>query len=120
MTIAAIVAGILTVLVPYLLYGVFLNRVIYFLRVPIYFMGGDQGSLRHFARTDMRLKVPPFWRGKGVQVCLGRLTFQVGRLTMRVDSLETQLGLHIIDIEERQLRSWRTSRAKTPQAESNQ
>lgn len=98
----------------YVMFGPLRNRCWYFDRVPIYMLAGDQGAPRVFARTDMRLKVPPFWRGRGVQVRFRQLTFQVGLLTMRVGTLEDQFGLRVYDIEEKQLRSWRRGNATRP------
>jgi len=77
----------------YYLFKDTLNRIQYLETLRIYWITKDNGKGQPLVtKAIMRQTAPPFWRGRGIQVRLGKLTFQVGLLTMRVDSLDAQIS----------------------------
>jgi hypothetical protein len=98
----------------YLLFLLFrgtMNRIQYIERLGLYWITKDNGVKgTPWMQTDafMRQTDPPYWRGHGVQFRFGQLTFQVGLLTMRVDSLASQLSAseYFDQITAKQIRKW--------------
>jgi hypothetical protein len=87
-----------------------LNRIQYVEVLRLYWITRDNADDHTplIAKATMRQTAAPFWRGRGVQVRLPRsLTFQVGLLTVKVDSLESQISnLGWLDTEPKKLRRW--------------
>lgn len=77
----------------YFLFKDTMNRIQYLETLRLYWITKDNGEGQPLiAKATMRTTSAPFWRGRGVQVRCGSHTFQVGLLTMRVDSLEAQIS----------------------------
>ena len=78
----------------YFLFRDTMNRIQYLERVGIYWITRDNATVDtpRVMRAIMRQTAPPYWRGRGVQFRFRRWTFQVGRLTEKVSTLDKQLG----------------------------
>lgn len=97
----------------YLLFKDTLNRIQYVERLRLYWITRDTGTKGQplVRRAFMRQVAEPYWRGEGIEIRLGKsLTFQVGLLTVRVDSLESQIGgrdaLGVRNLPAKALRNW--------------
>lgn len=91
-----ITIGIISVMLmigAYFLFKDTMNRIQYLETLRLYWITKDNGEGQPlFAKATMRQTSAPFWRGRGYQVRFRKHTFQVGVLTMRVDSLEAQIS----------------------------
>ncbi len=99
----------------YLLFRDTLNRIQYLERIHTYWITRDNPApntpflIRH---AYMRQTAEPYWRGRGWQFRVGPRTFQVGHLTMKVNSLEAQVGRGFYDYTPKELRPWVNAHAK--------
>lgn len=93
MLITTCVIGVLLVVGAYFLFRDTMNRVQYLETLRIYWITKNNGKGQPLAASaTMRQTSAPYWRGRGVQLRFGSLTFQVGVLTMRVNSLDAQIS----------------------------
>lgn len=109
MLIASAIVVVLLMIGAYFLFRDTMNRIQYLEILRLYWITRDTGETGQpfFAKATMRQTAAPYWRGKGVQFRLGKYTFQVGLLTMRVDSLESQISnLGWLEMETKKLRNW--------------
>ena len=92
----------------YFLFRDTMNRIQYLRWLGIYWITRDTGVKGSpiAKRAFMRQTHSPYWRGEGIEFRFRQLTFQVGRLTMRVDNLDAQLGFRLLDTPVKQIRSW--------------
>lgn len=85
-----------------------LNRIQYVEFLRIYWITRDNGEGQpRFAKATMRQTAAPYWRGRGWQFRFGKYTFQIGVLTVKVDSMESQISnLGWLETEPKLLRRW--------------
>jgi hypothetical protein len=95
----------------YFLFRDTMNRIQYLERLRLYWIIKDDGvkGTPVFTRgTFMRQTAEPYWRGRGFQVRIGTHTVQIGRLRMKVCSLEAQISrLGWLPTEPKLLRRWK-------------
>lgn len=108
MLITIAIIGLALTVLAWFLFKDTMNRIQYIESLRIYWITRDIGTPGepHFAKGFMRQTADPFWRGKGIQVRIGKYVFQVGRLTMRVDSLASQIGRGFQDYSPKTIRKW--------------
>ena len=92
----------------YLLFRDTMNRIQYLQSVRIYWITRNNGvrGTSVLTKAFMRQTASPWWRGRGVQVRLGKHTFQVGILTGKADSLLDQMDGRELDHDATQIRAW--------------
>lgn len=105
-----IVLGLIA-LGSYFLFRDTMNKAQYIERLNLYWITRNTGvpGSPLIKKAWMRQTSAPYWRGKGVEVRIRSLTFQVGLLTMRVDSLDSQLSSkqYLFDaVQPNELRQW--------------
>jgi hypothetical protein len=108
MLIAIVIISVMLMIGAYFLFRDTMNKIQYLEILRLYWITRDTGEGQPlFAKATMRQTSAPYWRGKGVQVRVGKHTFQVGLLTMRVDSLESQISnIGWLETEPKKLRQW--------------
>jgi len=92
----------------YLLFRNTMNRIQYLQSVRLYWITRDNGisGTKVITRAFMRQTASPWWRGSGVQVRVGKYTFQVGVLTSRANSLLEQVDGRELNDDAKEIRSW--------------
>jgi hypothetical protein len=86
-----------------------MNKLQYVEYLRLYWITRDIGvkGTPIICKATMRGTGAPYWRGRGIQFRCGKLTFQVGVLKVRVDSLESQISaVGWLDTPTKQLRKW--------------
>ena len=89
-----IIVAFALVVGAYFLFRDTMNKIQYIEHLRIYWITRDTGGKgdKIVTRAFMRQVDEPFWRGKGVQVRVGKHTFQTGLLTHKVPSLRHQIS----------------------------
>ena len=92
----------------YLLFRDTMNRIQYLQSVRLYWITRDNGVVgtKVITRAFMRQTSPPWWRGSGIQIRVGKYTFQVGVLTSRANSLLEQVDGRELNDDAKEIRSW--------------
>jgi hypothetical protein len=92
----------------YLLFRDTLNRIQYLQSVRLYWITRDNGvaGTKVLTRAFMRQTASPWWRGSGIQIRVGKHTFQIGVLTSRANSLLEQVDGRELDDDAKAIRAW--------------
>lgn len=111
MIITTAIISVTLMIGAYFLFRDTLNRIQYLERLGIYWITRNTATneMPRFSKAFMRTTSAPYWRGRGVQVRYWRYVTQVGRLTMRVDSLHAQISDNptLVDgVKPKDLRKW--------------
>lgn len=110
MTILAVLTIAIAVLVSgYFLFKDTMNRIQYIETLRIYWITRDVASKTsgwRFRKAFMRQTAHPYWRGSGVELRVGKYTFQVGRLTSQAKTLLDQLDGRELEETPKELRKW--------------
>lgn len=104
-----VLAGVtLFSVLAWLLFKDTMNRIQYVERLRLYWITRNNGTDEPVvSKAFMRQTSPPYWRGRGIQFRFRSFTFQVGVLTMRVNSLESQISrLGWLPAHPKELRKW--------------
>jgi hypothetical protein len=112
--VAGIIVGLIITMGPYYLFRDTMNKIQYLECIHTYWITRDNAApgTPFIAKAYMRQTAEPYWRGRGVQFRVGTHTFQVGHLTMKVNSLEAQIGRGWYDYTPKELRPWVNAHAK--------
>jgi hypothetical protein len=102
----------------YLLFRDTMNRIQYLQSVRLYWITRNNGvrGTSVLTKAFMRQTAPPWWRGKGVQVRLGKYTFQVGILLRQASDLLDQVDGRELNYDAKQIRAWN----KRPEQQEDQ
>jgi hypothetical protein len=95
--------------VAYLVFRDTMNKIQYIQTLRIYWITRDDGVIGTpwVTRAFMRQTASPWWNGQGVQLRVGRYTFQCGVLTHRGFDLLDQLEGRYMDEEPKSIRNWK-------------
>jgi len=91
----------------YLLFRDTMNRLQYIQTIRLYWVAKNNATGKRLARGFMRQTAPPYWQGRGLQIRLGKYSFQLGVLKRKGESLLDQMDGRDLDETAKEIRDWK-------------